>query len=359
MFMITWLFSSIPGNRYDDVPGSSGKVIDVPCTSDGNFPSLLFFQLVIDCCVLIILFFECLKAFDVIMPESRAKHWCFTLNNYTEEDEQRLRGLGNQVVYLIAGHEVGDNGTPHLQGFVSFNQRKRFTQVLNTLGQCHLSVARNVQQSIAYCRKADDDPIVVGEEPVATQGKRSDIDEFKEAVKGGMFAMDDIREHHSEVYARSPRFVLEYVNQYRPAPPIENHPLRGWQQDLGTKLARAADSRKIYFVVDVTGNCGKSWYAHYYASLNPDAQVMLPGKKADMTFCLRTDIRVLFVDAPRSKQGEFIQYDFLEDVKNGFVFSGKYESHNKRLGKVHVVVMMNEEPDMTKLSADRYEIINI
>lgn len=78
-----------------------------------------------------------------------------------------------------------------------------------------------------------------------------------------------------------------------------------------------------------------------------------------MAYSLSEDIRVLFIDAPRSKQGEYIQYDFLEDVKNGRIFSGKYESRMKRLGPCHVVVMMNELPDMLKLSEDRYNIIEI
>ena len=67
---------------------------------------------------------------------------------------------------------------------------------------------------------------------------------------------------------------------------------------------------------------------------------------------------VLF-DCPRSKQGEYIQYDFLEEVKNGYVFSGKYEPRIKRFKVPHVVVAMNEYPDMEKLSADRYNIITI
>lgn len=78
-----------------------------------------------------------------------------------------------------------------------------------------------------------------------------------------------------------------------------------------------------------------------------------------MAYALDPTIRVLFMDAPRSKQGEFIMYDFLEDLKNGFVFSSKYESRVKRLARVHIVVNMNEHPDMTKLSADRYHVITI
>lgn len=75
-----------------------------------------------------------------------------------------------------------------------------------------------------------------------------------------------------------------------------------------------------------------------------------------MTYVLNPSIRVLFVDAPRSKQGEYLQYDFLEECKNGYVFSPKYESAIKRLDPIHLVVMMNERPDETKLSRDRYDI---
>ena len=87
--------------------------------------------------------------------------------------------------------------------------------------------------------------------------------------------------------------------------------------------------------------------------------VLLPGKKADMAFMLRPDIRVVFFDAPCSKQGEFIQYVFLEEIKNGYVASPKYNSCFKRLSKVHVVVMMNESPNMLKLSLNCYVIIEI
>lgn len=69
--------------------------------------------------------------------------------------------------------------------------------------------------------------------------------------------------------------------------------------------------------------------------------------------------RVVIVDAPRSKQGDFIQYDFLEELKNGRIFNTKYESRMLEFPTPHVVVMMNEDPDMTKLSEDRYRIFKL
>lgn len=68
---------------------------------------------------------------------------------------------------------------------------------------------------------------------------------------------------------------------------------------------------------------------------------------------------IVIVDAPRSKQGEYLQYDFLEEVKNGRIFNTKYESCMIEFPSPHVVVMMNEHPDMTKLSEDRYNLIVI
>ena len=294
---------------------------------------------------------------------SRAANWCFTLNNYTDEHEAALAELGNDrdtVVCLTYGREVApETGTPHLQGFVRFTSRLRFAQVQEKLPGCHLSVARRVKQAYEYCQK-DGDFELFGGMPENRQGERTELKAFKDAVKNGdCMTADDAREHHSSIYMQCPRFVIEYLRQHAPEVEMELHPLREWQQELYADLAKPADTRSVIFCVDTVGNTGKSWFAHYYCSIHEDAQVLLPGRKIDMAFALNPLSRVVFIDAPRSKQGEYIHYDFLEDMKNGYVFSSKYESHAKRLGRVHVVVMMNEGPDMNKLSMDRYDIRHI
>jgi hypothetical protein len=294
---------------------------------------------------------------DTYYSMSRARHWCFTLNNYSQQDVDRLLDLGEQVDYIIFGREVAETGTRHLQGFVSFPNRKRLNQVKHICGQAHYTVARHVQRSIEYCKKDGD--FEERGDPPAGSGQRSDLDMFKDDVKNGNLNMSELREMHSDVFARYPGFCLAYINDHVPVPDIEAHPLRAWQEELNARLNGPADSRSIVFVVDSVGNSGKSWFAHYYASLHENVQVLQPAKKADMAFALQPLLRVLFIDAPRSKQGEFIQYDFLEDLKNGFVFSTKYESRVKRYPHLHVVVLMNEMPDLTKLSEDRYVIINL
>lgn len=290
-----------------------------------------------------------------------AKHWCFTVNNPTDESRLIVAQLiENPIVsYVIVGREVGEQGTPHLQGFFSLTARKRFAQVKALFGTVnpHLEVSRNIRASIQYCKKEGDYDEYGSQQ--SRQGERSDLEAFKEDVKQGNTDLKSIIELHSDVYAKYTRFVIDYVNLHKPKRKIDSHELHSWQQDLNDYLKSDADDRTVVFIVDKIGNKGKTWFAHWFADQNERVQVLQPGKKADMAHCLDESCNVFIFDAPRSKQGEYIQYDFLEDIKNGYVFAPKYESRVKVLEKSHVVVLMNEHPDMTKLSSDRYKIIEI
>lgn len=46
-----------------------------------------------------------------------AKDWCFTLNNYSDEEYEALlakyEDQASQIRYIVIGKEVGANGTPH------------------------------------------------------------------------------------------------------------------------------------------------------------------------------------------------------------------------------------------------------
>lgn len=293
------------------------------------------------------------------MVGEQSKHWVFTLNNYTTNDVDRILTLGGAVRYLVVGREVGAQGTPHLQGFVSFVQRKRLAQVKSVLGgNPHVEIARDPPGAIVYCKK-DGDWDEIGEAP-AGSGSRSDLNAFKDAVKSGEHNLEVLMETHSKVVARYKTFCKDYIRIHQKPEPVTTHALYPWQQSLNRKLLLAPDDRKIVFVVDVLGNVGKSWFGRYYLQLHPEnTQIIRVGKKMDMAYELRTTSRVVFVDCARSKATDHLQYDFLEEMKDGMVFSAKYESHMKFMKPPHVVVLMNQQPDMTKLSADRYEIINL
>lgn len=297
----------------------------------------------------------------------RARHWAFTLNNYTTADLDRLSNNIQGVDYLLFGKEIASTGTPHLQGHISFSTRKRLTQVKDVVGRAHVSIVRDLASNIEYCKK-EGDFIEFGTSPVRDtegttvpttqprQSREAELEAFKTSVKNGVTDMKELRELHSVVCAFHGKFVEQYVEDHAPRHEVTPHPLREWQQELYSKLILPPDPREITFIIDADGNQGKTWFARYYCDLHSNAQIIIPGKKADMAYVVRSNVKVFFFDCPRSKQGEFIQYDFLEELKNGLIISPKYESRMKKMATPHVVVMMNEHPDMTKLSMDRYSV---
>lgn len=84
-------------------------------------------------------------------PNQEAKHWCFTVNNYTDDE---VVPTEEHYSYMVIGKEVGENGTPHLQGFVSFKKKMRRTQVSKLIPRAYLVVAKGTpSQAAAYCKK--------------------------------------------------------------------------------------------------------------------------------------------------------------------------------------------------------------
>lgn len=96
-----------------------------------------------------------------LMVRQRSKRWLFTLNNYTEEEESMLRGLltTSIVTYLVFGHETGENGTPHLQGYCETNSRCGLRKMKGIIGErAHLEKANgSSEQNRTYCTKQDAD----------------------------------------------------------------------------------------------------------------------------------------------------------------------------------------------------------
>lgn len=291
------------------------------------------------------------------------RHWSFTVNNYTDDDIAKVRSLGQRsgTKYLLYGKEVGESGTPHLQGHVSFSSQ-RHAASLHKLFQGHWTVVRDVGKSIDYCKK-DGDFEEFGVNPLGLpkkQGKRNDLEAIRDAINEGQTCRKKLRQDFPSVCAKYPNFVSQLILDTLPAPEQETFPLREWQSELISDLRLPPNERTIVFCVDVVGNAGKTWFTRYYESVYGRSICIPPGKKADMVFAfmslLKSDTKVIFVDAPRSKQGEFIQYDFLEELKNGRVLNTKYESRVIEFQLCHVVVMMNEIPNLTALSKDRYQI---
>lgn len=90
---------------------------------------------------------------------SRAKRWCFTLNNPSEEEVAQLSAehLARVCKAAVYGRECGETGTEHLQGYVELTDKCSLVglkRVLPGLARAHLEIARGSPiQAAEYCRK--------------------------------------------------------------------------------------------------------------------------------------------------------------------------------------------------------------
>lgn len=138
---------------------------------------------------------------------SRGRAWCFTLNNYTEAEFETVKQADCR--FLICGREVGESGTPHLQGYVYFQNAVRLSSVKALLGaRMHLELAKgSVEQNIAYCSK-DGNHIQTGEAPMSNsekgaKEKRRYEDAWISAQEGKLEDIDaDLRVRHYHTLKR-------------------------------------------------------------------------------------------------------------------------------------------------------------
>lgn len=298
------------------------------------------------------------------MPSiATARRYVFTLNNYSDDEQERLRTLADSCRYLIFGREVGDSGTPHLQGFVVFRDPVSFSVAKHRIGdRAHLEVTRGQSaQAADYCKKDGD-----FEEFGAPfrQGRRNDWDAYKEWVisLGYVPSEREIILHNTSLYARYSKACVVIAKAVLESPRLtESEPRFGWQtQVAGRMSATTYNARSIDFVVNPDGNAGKSWMCQYALTKWPTrVQVLRIGKRDDLAHCIDETKDMFLLDVPRG-QMEFLRYEVLEMLKDKMVFSPKYNSQMKILRRVpYVAVFSNEAPDEEKLTHDRFNIINV
>lgn len=304
----------------------------------------------------------------------RTNRWLFTLNNWTQEEYDHILTHTDQFVYAIIGKEhAPTTGTPHLQGFIRFRVRKTFNAVKNVIGQrAHLIAANGTdEEQREYCRK-EGDFWEHGEPVVSERGRRRDIEFINEwvdqfinthsrAPTSRELTSIDAPVEINNAYLRYNRRLMDYIEMRAPQPALVGPEApRLWQTDVNELLSHPADTRTITFIVDPVGNSGKTWFQSYWFTHFPDrVQLLAPGRFQDMAYTIEASKDIFFLDLTRSYAADFHGpiYRLLECLKDKKVHSTKYEPKMILLHKnPHVMVFMNEEPQVHLLSRDRIKI---
>nr|WAE43125.1 MAG: replication associated protein [Cressdnaviricota sp.] len=136
----------------------------------------------------------------------RSRDWCFTFNNYKPTDEALLQQLNSK--YLVYGREVApETGTPHLQGYIYFENQKFGHQLAKLLPRgirFFKRMAPKLDSAIEYCKK-DGDFHEQGDRPAnqeekGRRGKEAASWAIKKARSGDLKAVEE----------EEPRIYLQY-----------------------------------------------------------------------------------------------------------------------------------------------------
>lgn len=247
---------------------------------------------------------------------NRSRGWCLTLNNHTEAEKDALidQSINAGASGYVIQEETGENGTPHLQGFIHFKHQQSLSSLRQWNPRIHWERTRSISQSIAYCS-----------DPAKRTGR--------------------IWTTGYTVHDRDLRLVLE------PG-------LYEWQQALLTELRGQPDMRTITWYSDFEGGCGKTAFARFLVYHVQHTVFVSSGTAKDIAYQivkLPWDPKIVIFNLPRSAEGA-MSYAALESVKDGLIFSAKYEGGVKLFAPPHVIIFANFMPDLAKLSMDRWVI---
>lgn len=255
-------------------------------------------------------------------PCRNTKHraWCFTWNNYNEESIEFIKTFD----HYHFGEEVAGTGTPHLQGVIKFTNPRSFRGVKTLLKECHIEPCRNWNASINYCSK---------EGKIHSNLKRAD----------------------------RPLYISKY-DEYMEKK-YSNVTWKKWQQDIIDIVNSEPDERKVYWYWEYEGNRGKTFLAKWLdwkhnAIIANGKQSDIYNQYAKFTEETKDQPTLAIIDIPRSHK-DYVCYSTMEKIKDGLVYSGKYEGTKLRLIPHHLIIFANFKPDKEKLSEDRWVIKEI
>lgn len=247
-----------------------------------------------------------------------AKHWCFTLNNYKEDDINSIvEECSNSSKRYVFQEEKGEEGTIHLQGYIEFNTKLRPKNLFNN--KIHWEKTRDIKASIKYCSKED---------------------------------------------TRIGRIFKYNIIIPKPLKLITKNIMYPWQLEILNIIEEEPDDRSIYWFWENKGKAGKTQFTKYM--IHHHHALVVSGKATDMKFMIvkfeeqfGAYPEIIIMDLPRATCQETIDYAGFEKIKDGVFMSSKYECVSAIYNPPHFFVFANEEPTFEMMSEDRWRVKEI
>jgi len=177
------------------------------------------------------------------------------------------------------------------------------------------------------------------------------------AIKNGA-SLRQIYEEYPLVAAKHPGFIqkwFDFTISDSADILLEIDP-KPWQRRVIKVVEGPVNSREIIWICDFVGGLGKSYLAKHLVD-SYMAFYCNGGKGTDIVYGYQGNKVVVF-DYVRDAK-DYVNYGVMEQIKNGCLYSTKYQSGMKRFNPPHIIVFANFMPDQTKMSKDRWVIIDL
>lgn len=188
---------------------------------------------------------------------NQSTSWCFTINNFTASTIEKV--LEIPCRYIMFSEELGEGGTPHLQGWVWLNSKLRFGGVKKMFtNETHLEIAKGTfEENMTYIKKEGGKFYGVGDPP--EPGKRSDILAVKKLFDAGGDLLDAFEENFG-LTCRTYRGFEKYLALKAALPPrlVPPRVIWLWGGAGCGKTREAYDTGSNVFIKD-----GTKWWDGY------------------------------------------------------------------------------------------------
>lgn len=291
----------------------------------------------------------------------KLRNYAITIHNKTLDD---IKDIDMELVkYLILGEEIGkETKRLHLQGYIELFKPQRIDRIKNMFNDktIHLEKRKGTRlENRRYCSK--DGKFKEWGNFDISQGVRTDLLHIKQLLeekKKDDYILDNypIYIHRYYKFINHTRDILQNkLNKQILESRIINKKLYDYQQLILDKLLNQND-RTILYVKDFKGNTGKSFLCDYIL-YHYDSILFTNAKSSDIAYAYNGETYILF-DFSRTIEGH-INYSIVEHLKNGRIFSTKYNSKIKIFNIPKIVIMANFLAELDKLSRDRWDILDL
>lgn len=249
----------------------------------------------------------------------KTRNYFFTWNNPTEDYNTKMTNFfkerdGKFIFQLEEGEK---NQTKHVQGIVCFKNEIKSVVLMKEFKGIHLMKTQKLKNAMTYVSK------------------------LKTRIEGPF---------------------IHGFNICIPEPIV----LKPYQIFIESILnTKGSNDRLIHWFVDYKGGCGKTTFLRNCFITRDDIAYFNNGKKSDIAYGIKTcknfnNLNNIVFNLTRTTEHS-INYEAIEMLKDGIIFSGKYESSTLVFNYCNIIILSNFEPNVQSMSLDRwkiYEIIN-